>query len=187
MRFRTIPAVLCVLMLLTLASAQTKISGTAQCGKPDTQQKVNVPDHTDHSLSISQAKCTWTKPMEVAGVQDKDGVTTAMDDNHGATSKGHGYYVDNIIWRTATKPTSALKQPGRPRRALRKESGTIPVAQTSSKASREEAHTRAKLLPMAAQRMTSRANIRFPSSLSGQSILFTWSRRDSTGSPRFAR
>ena len=96
MRFRTIPAVLCLLMLLTLASAQTKISGTAQCGKPDTQQKVDVPDHPDHSLSISQAKCTWTKPMEVAGVQNKDGVTTAMDDNHGATSTGHGYYVDNM-------------------------------------------------------------------------------------------
>jgi hypothetical protein len=96
MRFTTILASLSVLLLITLAPAQTKISGSAQCGKPDTQQKVDVPDHPDHSLSISQAKCAWTKPMEVAGIQDKDGVTTAMDDNHGASSTGHGYYVDNM-------------------------------------------------------------------------------------------
>jgi len=96
MRFKTILAGLCVMMLITLASAQTKISGTAQCGKPDVQQKVDVPDHPDHSLSISQAKCTWTKPMEVAGIQDKDGVTSAADDVHGNNSSSHGYYVDNM-------------------------------------------------------------------------------------------
>ncbi len=96
MRFKAIPVGLCVLLLITLAPAQTKISGTAQCGKPDTQQKVDVPDHPDHSLSISQAKCTWTKPLEVAGIQDKDGVTSAMDDIHGNSATSHGYYVDNM-------------------------------------------------------------------------------------------
>ena len=96
MRFKMTLTGLCVLLLITVASAQTKISGTVQCGKPDTQQKVDVPDRPDHSLSISQAKCTWTKPMEIAGIQDKDGVTTAMDDSHGASSTGHGYYVDNM-------------------------------------------------------------------------------------------
>jgi hypothetical protein len=47
MRFRTIPATLVVMLLATIAVAQTKISGTSTCGKPDQQQKIDVGDKPD--------------------------------------------------------------------------------------------------------------------------------------------
>lgn len=96
MHLRRITVGPCVLLCVALAQGQTKISGTAQCGKPDVQQKVDVPDHPGHFLSISQAKCTWTKPMELAGMQNKDGVNSGADDVHGNTASSHGYYVDNM-------------------------------------------------------------------------------------------
>jgi hypothetical protein len=87
---------LCVLLLATLAAGQNKISGSAQCTKPDVQQKIDVPDHPGHAISIAQIKCTWSKPFEVSGISTKDGVDTAVDDVHGATAHSHGYYVDNM-------------------------------------------------------------------------------------------
>ena len=96
MHLRIFPVSLCLLSFVGLAQSQDKVSGTAQCGKPDIQQKVAVPDRPGHALSLSQAKCTWTKPMETAGIQDKDGVTTGTDDIHGAMATSHGYYVDNM-------------------------------------------------------------------------------------------
>src|SRR5215470_4923268 len=94
MKLRTIFAGVCLSLLSIVASAQTKISGSAQCTKPDIQQKVDIPDHPGHSLSISQFKCTWTKPLEVAGVQSKDGVDSGAGDIHGDKGTSHGYYVD---------------------------------------------------------------------------------------------
>src|SRR6266704_6031868 len=94
MKFTTTLVGFCVLALVSLTDAQTKISGTAQCGKPDAQKKVDVPDHPGHEISMSQAKCTWSKPMEVAGLKSKEGVTTDMNDIRGDTAHGHGYYVD---------------------------------------------------------------------------------------------
>ncbi len=96
MKFTTTLVGFCVLALVSLTNAQTKISGTAQCGKPDAQQKVDVPDHPGHAISMSQAKCTWSKPMEVAGLKSKEGVTTDMNDIRGDTAHGHGYYVDTM-------------------------------------------------------------------------------------------
>jgi len=96
MQLRTVVASVCLLMFVTLAQGQTKISGTAQCGKPDVQQAVDVPDHPGHSLTMSQAKCSWTNPMEVAGIKTKDGVTSSTQDVHGNSATTHGYYVDNM-------------------------------------------------------------------------------------------
>ncbi len=85
-----------VLMAVSAASAQTKISGSVSCGKPDTEQKVDVGDRAGHSFVITQGKCTWTKPLEIAGTQDKEGVNTAFDEISGNKSRGHGYYVDTM-------------------------------------------------------------------------------------------
>jgi hypothetical protein len=96
MTIRKMLVVFCVFSLVTLVAAQNKVSGSAQCTKPDIQQKVDIPDHPGHALSLSQFKCTWTKPLEVAGVQSKDGVDSAAGDVHGTSGTSHGYYVDNM-------------------------------------------------------------------------------------------
>ena len=96
MTLRTVCAGFALLSLTAFASAQDKVSGSAQCSKPDIQQKVDIPDHPGHALTLSQMKCTWTKPMEVAGVQDKDGIDSGSGDVHGDRGTSHGYYVDNM-------------------------------------------------------------------------------------------
>src|SRR5215469_9264243 len=96
MRFTAIPECIAVLALATLLSAQTKISGTVQCGKSDEQHMLAVGDHPGHSLMISKGKCTWTKPMEIAGTQTKEDVGTNVDDVHGNKSQGHGYAVGTL-------------------------------------------------------------------------------------------
>ncbi|OLC95417.1 MAG: hypothetical protein AUH86_12125 [Acidobacteria bacterium 13_1_40CM_4_58_4] len=75
------------------ASAQTKVTGTAQCGKPDPQHLVPVGDHPDHSLGVAQFKCTYTKPMEIGGDKSKDGVSTETTDVSGNSSRARGFHV----------------------------------------------------------------------------------------------
>ena len=93
MRFTTIWASLMVVALAVAASPQTKISGTVQCGKPDEQHVLEVGDQPNHSLMISKGKCTWTKPMEIAGTQTREDVGTGFDEVVGKRSRGHSYVV----------------------------------------------------------------------------------------------
>lgn len=78
------------------AGAQTKVTGTAQCGKPDPQHLIPVGDRPDHSLGVEQIKCTWTKPMEIEGAKSKDGVSTATDDISGSTVRTRGFHVSTM-------------------------------------------------------------------------------------------
>ncbi len=96
MKLRAIFVGSCLLAVASLANAQNKVSGSAQCGKPDVQQKADVPDHAGHMLTLAQMKCTWTKPLEVDGVQDKDGVDSAVGDVRGSMGTSHGYYIDTM-------------------------------------------------------------------------------------------
>jgi hypothetical protein len=75
------------------ASAQTKVSGTAQCAKPDPIHVIPVGDRPDHSLAVEQFKCTWTKPMEFGEDKSKDGVSTATDEISGDSSKARGFHI----------------------------------------------------------------------------------------------
>jgi len=96
MRLKTILTFLIVFALATAASAQTKISGTEQCGKPDPEHSLQVGDRTNHSFVISQGKCTWTKPVEIEGIQGKEGVWTEFAEIRGNTSRYRFYYVDTM-------------------------------------------------------------------------------------------
>lgn len=87
---------LAVACLLTLASAQNKISGSAQCTKPDIQQKADISDRPEHSITLSQLKCTWSKPLEVEGVQSKEGLDTVVLEARGTSGTSHGYYIDTM-------------------------------------------------------------------------------------------
>ena len=96
MRSIAIPVSISVLGLTMLASAQTKISGTVQCGKPDEAHSLDVGDRPNHSLMISKGKCTWTKPMKIAGTQTKEDDGTNFDEVNGDISTGQGYVVGTM-------------------------------------------------------------------------------------------
>ena len=79
-----------------IAVGQTKISGTESCGKPTSQQALNVGDQPNHMIAIEQANCTWPKPLEIAGVQTKESITTDFSDTSGGSSRVRGYDIGTM-------------------------------------------------------------------------------------------
>ncbi len=90
-RFFMVAAALC--FFAATANAQTKVSGTAQCAKPDPVKAIPVGDRPDHSLAVEQIKCTYTKPMEIGGDKSKDGVSNETADISGKIAKARGGHV----------------------------------------------------------------------------------------------
>lgn len=85
-----------VFTLAVAVSGQTKTSGTISCGKPDPAYSIEVADRAGHTVSISKFACTWTKPMEIADVQTKDGVDVTYSDGAGGKFRGSGYHFSNM-------------------------------------------------------------------------------------------
>lgn len=114
MRIKFVMVCLTGLFLATTTWAQTKISGTSQCGKPDQQQAIEVGDRPGHSLTLSQGKCTWTKPMEIAAIQTKEDQVTVSGDSKGNKSAAHGYVVGTMSngdkFFVHTRGTTTLKE-----------------------------------------------------------------------------
>ncbi len=96
MKTRTMLTFLIMLSLATVAVAQTKISGTTQCGKPDASHTIEIGDRPNHAFSINKSNCTWTKPLELAGTQNKENVVVGFDEINGNKFRGHGYVVDTM-------------------------------------------------------------------------------------------
>jgi len=90
-RFFMAAATVC--LCAAAAGAQTKVSGTAQCGKADPMNVIAVGDRPDHNLAVAQIKCTYTKPLEIGGDKSKDGVSTETSDISGNASKARGFHV----------------------------------------------------------------------------------------------
>lgn len=89
-------AVWIAMAVTALASAQMKISGTLTCAKPDPMHSVDVGDSKAHSLTVMQNKCTWTKPIEIEGVQAKDDIGTGVSDARANMSHDQGYDVTTM-------------------------------------------------------------------------------------------
>lgn len=96
MRLKTLLLFVVVFALAAAASAQTKISGTEQCSKPDQEYSIQVGDRPNHSYVIQQGKCTWTKPMEIAGIQTKEGIYTGFVEISGDIARARGSYVETM-------------------------------------------------------------------------------------------
>jgi hypothetical protein len=93
MRSKFMVAIIVVLSGTRAVLAQTKISRTLQCGKPDEQHVLEVGDRPNHSLMILKGKCTWAEPLETAGTQAKEEVYTNFDEIGGTKYRGHGYGI----------------------------------------------------------------------------------------------
>jgi len=85
-----------VFMAAPVAAAQTKISGTEQCGKAETQHVIQVGDSPGHAMSIAQWKCTWPKPLEIEGVQIKQSIITGYYDVRGDSARSRGYDIGTM-------------------------------------------------------------------------------------------
>lgn len=78
------------------AAAQTKIYGTIQCSKPDPSYNIPLTDKPGHVFVIEKSQCTWSKPIEMAGVLTKDGASTAFAEVTGDTVTINGYHGSNL-------------------------------------------------------------------------------------------
>ncbi len=96
MHRKAISGILLVLALAAISAAQTKISGTVSCGKPDQFQKIDIGDKPGHAYAISQGKCTWTKPMDIAGTQTQTDVGTDFNEMTSTGAHGHGYVLGTM-------------------------------------------------------------------------------------------
>ena len=76
-----------------MALAQTKISATGTCGKADATHAIEAGDRTGHVLVVTQISCTWTTPMEMAGLKSKSYTVAASADSAGGHSQDRGYVV----------------------------------------------------------------------------------------------
>jgi hypothetical protein len=114
MRLNIFFTLLVVLALAAVASAQTKISGTAQCGKPDQEYSIQVGDRPDHAFVIGKSNCTWTKPLEIAGIVAKSEEDIVFEDASGNRVRGQSRNVDTMAngdkFYVTTQFTGILKE-----------------------------------------------------------------------------
>ena len=76
--------------------AQTKLSGAGTCAKPDVVHAIAIGDRPNHSFTISQTKCRWTKPFTILGLRSKGGTGVQSDELSDSTSQFHGYFLDTM-------------------------------------------------------------------------------------------
>jgi len=73
-----------------------KVEGAIRCQKADPGYAIEVPDRPGHALTISQRRCTWTKPLVIAGAKTKKGVAVDFAERMEGTLHVHGYEVDTL-------------------------------------------------------------------------------------------
>ena len=87
------------------AVAQTKASGTGECGKPDPTYTIQVPGENGFTYVIGEYKCTWPKSFTVEGLQSTQNVFVEFDEVTGDLSRSisSGYTQfnngDKAYWR----------------------------------------------------------------------------------------
>jgi hypothetical protein len=96
MKLRVVLVLGGMVLAASSARAQTKISGTLQCGKPDPQNVLPVGDRPGHALVTGKVTCIWTKALEIAGAQTKAGEDVTFSDVDGARSRDAGYHMTTM-------------------------------------------------------------------------------------------
>jgi len=85
-----------VILMAASASAQTRISGTIHCAKPDRQNAIAVGDRPGHAFVLMKNRCIWTAPMKIDGVRAMAGEDTGFVEADGGTSRDSGYDITTM-------------------------------------------------------------------------------------------
>jgi len=59
----------CVFAIASSAIAQTKFSGTVECGTADSTYMIQIPEQEGSSFAVTMGKCTWTKSFAIVGIE----------------------------------------------------------------------------------------------------------------------
>ncbi len=80
-------------LAVSLASAQTKITGDGACPKGQPPLKMDVGDRPGHSMSLNKSSCAWNRAFDMAGLKAKTYVGVGVSDSQADKSKYSGYVV----------------------------------------------------------------------------------------------
>jgi len=84
-----------IALAASLAAAQNKVSGTAQCpGKPGESHAIEVGDHPGHAYTIAKGECTWSKPLEIAEQKTTGDSAADFMEVDGNRAREHSSRVD---------------------------------------------------------------------------------------------
>lgn len=93
MKYKPLGLAVLFVAFASAALAQTQISGTGKCGKPDSSQSIEVGDKAGHLLVVEKRSCTWTVPIEMAGLKSTTYASASTIDVNGPKFQVHGYVV----------------------------------------------------------------------------------------------
>lgn len=85
-----------LVFVTSVAGAQTQMSGAALCAPANPTYLIRVGDNPGHAYGLAQGTCTWTKPWEIAGLKNTQGVGTQTQEITGDTTKVRGTFVDTM-------------------------------------------------------------------------------------------
>ena len=96
MKTRFVSLLLAGILASAALTAQTKVSGTLQCGKADPVHSIDVGDAGKGVMNLVKVSCTWSKSFDMAGVATKDGYSVAASEVHAGKTKEHGIHVGTM-------------------------------------------------------------------------------------------
>ena len=96
MKTRFVFLLLASILVSTALTAQTRISGTLSCTKPDPAYSIEVGDTGSSVMSLVKVPCTWSKSFDMAGVAVKDGYSVAAGEGNAGKTKDHGIHVGTM-------------------------------------------------------------------------------------------
>jgi hypothetical protein len=96
MKMRFVSVLFSGVLASVALTAQTKISGTLSCGKPDPVHSIEVGDAGKGVMNLVKVSCTWSKSFDMAGVATKDGYSVAASEVHAGKTKEHGIHVGTM-------------------------------------------------------------------------------------------
>jgi hypothetical protein len=78
----------------TLTMAKTHITGTAECSGPEQVHVMRLSDQAEHFFVMSQGKCHWTKPFDIAGTKIQSDQATVTKEVLGSQASVRGYVTE---------------------------------------------------------------------------------------------
>ena len=94
MKFRIGMIAFMIFSSAVLALAQTHIAGTVVCSGPEETHVMRLSDHANHFFVMSQGKCHWTKPIDIAGTRTQSDEATVSKEVRSNHARVHGYVTE---------------------------------------------------------------------------------------------
>jgi hypothetical protein len=94
MKFKILCGFVVFTFVVAMTPAQTKLTSSGKCGKPDNQQSIAAGDQIGHLFTLASGKCA-TKG-EVGGAASKAGVFSEHGEVSEDHSKASGVYVETF-------------------------------------------------------------------------------------------